>query len=369
MGLRFRKSIRIGKYFRINVSKSGIGYSYGIKGIRRTISATGKKRTTFSIPKTGISYTVNDNNNKNSKRQLSRKKTPQNTIRPNKYNSINNLHINTQSAQENNGLGETQSISSSSINCFQDSDFAGFINQLKNSIKLDILSNVVIIFGLLFILISRGLNKYFFFLAIVYLLFGIIFKLYVRMGYSNKIQYDFDEDSLNRYNKIREAVLSLNKSKKIWQVLAFNKVTNKKIHAGADQVISRKNIRISLNVPFYLRSNISPPSIPLISEKLYFLPDVILIIKGTSIGTISYSDFSYHSTKTVFIEEDAIPNDTKIVGYTWKYVNKNGNPDKRFNNNRKIPECEYGVLRLSSSKGLNVEIQTSNANIALGFNI
>ena len=55
MGFRFRKSLNYGP-FRINFSKSGIGYSFGGKGFRVTKTATGKTRTTASIPGTGISY-------------------------------------------------------------------------------------------------------------------------------------------------------------------------------------------------------------------------------------------------------------------------------------------------------------------------
>lgn len=57
MGFRFRKSINLGGGFRINLSKSGIGYSYGGKGFRVTKRADGKTQTTMSIPGTGISYT------------------------------------------------------------------------------------------------------------------------------------------------------------------------------------------------------------------------------------------------------------------------------------------------------------------------
>lgn len=55
MGFRFRKSKSFGP-FRINISKSGIGWSVGAKGVRYTHRADGKKQTTFSIPGTGISY-------------------------------------------------------------------------------------------------------------------------------------------------------------------------------------------------------------------------------------------------------------------------------------------------------------------------
>lgn len=55
MGLRFRKSMKLGP-LRINFSKSGIGYSYGVKGFRVTHKANGGVRTTASIPGTGVSY-------------------------------------------------------------------------------------------------------------------------------------------------------------------------------------------------------------------------------------------------------------------------------------------------------------------------
>lgn len=55
MAFRFRKSIKAGP-LRINLSKSGIGYSVGTKGFRYTKKASGGYRTTTSIPGTGISF-------------------------------------------------------------------------------------------------------------------------------------------------------------------------------------------------------------------------------------------------------------------------------------------------------------------------
>lgn len=55
MGIRFRKSINLGP-LRINISKSGIGYSFGVKGARVTKTANGRKRATLSVPGTGLSY-------------------------------------------------------------------------------------------------------------------------------------------------------------------------------------------------------------------------------------------------------------------------------------------------------------------------
>ncbi len=56
MGLCFRKSISIAPGVRINLSKSGPSISFGKKGIRETISATGKSTTSIGIPGTGVYY-------------------------------------------------------------------------------------------------------------------------------------------------------------------------------------------------------------------------------------------------------------------------------------------------------------------------
>ena len=55
MGFIYRKSIGLGP-FRVNVSKSGIGYSVGGPGFRSGVSSRGKRYTTFGLPGTGMSY-------------------------------------------------------------------------------------------------------------------------------------------------------------------------------------------------------------------------------------------------------------------------------------------------------------------------
>lgn len=84
MGFRYRKSIRVGKYFRINVSKSGIGYSFGVPGARITHSANGRVTTTVGLPGTGISYFSHKNSNSTRKSN-----TTQRTNHSN-YLSLNN---------------------------------------------------------------------------------------------------------------------------------------------------------------------------------------------------------------------------------------------------------------------------------------
>lgn len=55
MGFHYRKSIRLGP-FRINLGKSGIGYSVGTRGFRVGTTARRRRYTHLSLPGTGIGY-------------------------------------------------------------------------------------------------------------------------------------------------------------------------------------------------------------------------------------------------------------------------------------------------------------------------
>jgi hypothetical protein len=55
MGFTYRKSVNLGP-FRVNLSKSGLGYSVGGRGFRVGTTPRGKKYTSFSIPGTGVGY-------------------------------------------------------------------------------------------------------------------------------------------------------------------------------------------------------------------------------------------------------------------------------------------------------------------------
>lgn len=58
MGLRFRKSFKIAPGVRVNLNKKSASVSFGPKGLKHTVSTTGKSHTTVGIPGTGLSYTT-----------------------------------------------------------------------------------------------------------------------------------------------------------------------------------------------------------------------------------------------------------------------------------------------------------------------
>lgn len=71
MGLNFRKSINLGNGFKLNIGKKSVGISGGVKGARVSVNSSGRKTATFSIPGTGLSYSMNLGKKKSSKKSKS----------------------------------------------------------------------------------------------------------------------------------------------------------------------------------------------------------------------------------------------------------------------------------------------------------
>ena len=56
MGFRLYKSVSLGKGVRLSLSRSGVGVSAGIPGLRYSVHSSGRTTRTASLPGTGISY-------------------------------------------------------------------------------------------------------------------------------------------------------------------------------------------------------------------------------------------------------------------------------------------------------------------------
>jgi hypothetical protein len=118
-----------------------------------------------------------------------------------------------------------------------------------------------------------------------------------------------------------------------------------------------------------VKTNLSVPAIVGGRQNIYFFPDVVLIVEGAHAGALAYDQLEVLWANTVFIEDDDVPSDAQIVGHTWRFVNKKGDPDRRFNNNRKIPRCLYLQMGLSGSEGLRKVLHFSRITDHAGFDV
>lgn len=106
---------------------------------------------------------------------------------------------------------------------------------------------------------------------------------------------------------------------------------------------------------------------PLGKETFYLTPDAILVTAGRTVAAFGYQDVEFTSRDARFIEEEAPPADAIVVDQTWRYVNRKGGPDRRFNDNRQLPICLYGEIDLRSVGGVNERIQCSRVDAAHRF--
>ena len=339
MGFRYRKSINLGGGFRVNLSKSGVGYSWGTKGYRVTKKSGGGYRKTASIPGTGISYTK-DYGGKHKNRnngQASSQMNQQNA------SSIDNNHYDTQDIKNANA---STLVSEGLEDMLTSANKALSLWNLKN-----ILFWVTLIWGLGYPLILLGTA------ACVY------FHFYLKKNAIISLEYTFEDDQATEVAEKMAPLTKIAKSKKLWWVSQTSKVIDTKYSGGASSSVKRNKCTASTQVPFPFTTNATVVAFKSGKETLLFLPDKLLIIQGSKIGALNYSDVttSIHSQR--FIERESVPSDAQIVDYTWQYVNKSGGPDKRFQNNKKIPICLYGEMEVRSTHGVNTDIIFSNLNI------
>ncbi len=171
--------------------------------------------------------------------------------------------------------------------------------------------------------------------------------------------YDLDATSTQLFNHFLETFQEIAKAERKWHVSRQGTVFNRKYHAGAGRVVDRNPIALSEVPPTCIRTNIPIPSIPVGKQVLCFFPDHLLVFERGRAGSLLYQDLHVKVSGSYFVEDELPPVDSQQVGRTWKYVNKNCGPDRRFNNNRELPIMAYEEIYFQSENGLNECIQVS----------
>ena len=326
MGIRYRKSINLGKGFRVNMSKTGPGFSWGGKGYRITRTANGNIRGTAYIPGTGISYQKDFGNphkkiNTASKEKSSSKNTKSRSSEP---TSVNMRRF-------ENDL--------SAINPGSMADVIE-ISQKNRSKKILAILLMVVGIGLAIV------NPLFLILAIV----GLILLFYNKSNDKIAIDYDMTEDAKKELDASNDFLAGIMESDQVWLVRSVEELpetseADMKISQRISMKFSKDNDEIETNAETFTLSNDQ--------TKLIFLPDALFIKEGSKMSALSFNDMEISLHKLTFLEEDRPPADATLLGKTYEHTNKDGSPDKRFKENRELNIVEYGVLSLYKEPGLN----------------
>jgi hypothetical protein len=347
MGFRFRRSIRILPGVRINLSGSGASVSVGPRGLHYTVSSKGTRITT-GLPGTGLSWT---------------QYTPHEQF----GNSTNQSEVTGPGSTEprldadETALGRIESPPASQINALSTSELAAVLNsvQLRWRFAPLIGSVCIIVFRAVF---ASGDRQW---LGVIALYTSMLIPIGIwldRYRRSVRINYHLEEAASEVASALSEAFEDLRTSKSVWNIDDQVTTADWKRHAGATRLNKRKRMYPLIARPSCIRGRVNFPAFKLARDEIYFLPDIMLVVTTGSVAAIHYQDLAISDHSQSFIEDGPVPSDADVITHTWRYVNKSGGPDRRFNWNRKMPVCSYGELDFKSNSKRRFKIQYSKPN-------
>ncbi|HEX2946375.1 MAG TPA: DUF4236 domain-containing protein [Clostridia bacterium] len=330
MGFYIRKSISFGG-LRVNFSKSGVGFSAGVKGFR---IGTGPRGNYIHMGANGFYYRQTLGGGPNSR-----------VAEP-------------KSAPEDRRIYDYKDIETKDVLQLVDSSADGLLTEISKK-------NQKVKLTVIWAWLAAGLTMINIILVFSFLLLPLLSYVDKRRK-TTVLAYDIDEEKERDLQRFYDSFNEIIGAKRKWHVSSRADLYNlydRKVNAGAGNLVERSEIAIDYGIPPYFKTNIKIPKFKAGRKVLYFFPDRMLIFDKKKVGSVNYKDLIIESSNTTFIENASVPSDTTVVGHTWQYVNKSGGPDRRFANNRQLPIVKYTQLRFRSDTGLDEMIQVSRPDI------
>lgn len=351
MGFYIRKALRVGP-LRFNLSKSGVGVSAGIKGLRL---GTGPRGNYVHMGRGGL-YFRKSLNPPGGRAGAGSDTAP--PVPPPDEPSGHEVPSGT--------VGSLRDVESGSVEQMVDASSTELLremNEKRGKVRLLPGTIALSIAGAL-LLLAVGIPTW---LVVLFgaLAVGICWLASMKdeLRKTTVILYELEPEVAAAYSSLHDAFGAIRSCSRSWHIEARGEVRDAKYHAGASGVVKRKQVDLSVGAPPFVKTNVEVPLVPVGKQVLAFMPDRLLVFESAAVGAVSYQALDLSSTESQFVEDEAVPQDAIVVGRTWRYVNKKGGPDRRFKDNREIPICAYDQIRLSSSTGLNEVIQVSRRGV------
>lgn len=162
-----------------------------------------------------------------------------------------------------------------------------------------------------------------------------------------QFQYRFTEAGQAAFDNINSALNAISKSGQNLVFTGRRHFDDTRYSGGAKDLPEFDRIDWNWTQPPLLDLDFKVWQLKLLNRELFFMPDHILVFAGSETGAVPYSSFSVEcdSEDTQARDKIRVTKDTKVVGSTWRFVNEDGTPDKRFNANVKVPIITMGVAK------------------------
>ncbi|MEG3132382.1 DUF4236 domain-containing protein [Rouxiella sp. T17] len=342
MGFRFRRSIKILPGVKINISKTGVSTSIGRPGATVNLSSRGVK-TTLGIPGSGLSWSTMSKH--------SSKKIPD-------YWEYNNYLEPKQVTAQPDPIAR---CTSSNLEDLRDYVIAAaqkvtpYKNQLSGKVlELERLQNLVT-------KVSNNLITRFIpflrkkLLTNLKTIHNEIEKLELEIE-TKAFRVDFNSDDIHEdLMLLARSAKELRESQAAWEISSHIKRIDLWDWSDPSSIKS--------NDTWFPLFGLGQNSFVVFHNFIYYGND------RSNIELIDIRDINveYQSIRVPIYEEDTQFSDLKVVGQSWKFAKVNGEPDLRYKDNYMVNDGEFGVVKISSNKGLRICLKITNSKAALHF--
>lgn len=350
MPFYIRKSVSAGP-FRFNFSRSGVGVSVGVKGLR---IGTGPRGHYIHAGRGGLYYRATlGNAGQGRQASTSAQQSPPPRV-----------------TFDSDDVAMTE-IESGDVMHMRDESFSELLDEINSKAGQTRMSAAffwtTLAVGVMAGLATGGPGMLLCVAALPAWGIGKWLDSYRR---TSVLYYDLEGDAEIAYRRLAEGFDGLIECTAKWHIEAGGAVqslTAWKRNAGASHLVNRKATTLSYNLPPVIKSNVTPPALHVGKQIMFFMPDIVLMQEGRRVGAVNYADLNVRWQDSRFIETERVPRDAKVVGHTWKHPNKSGGPDQRFRDNRQIPICLYETIHLTSSSGVNELVEFSRTGVVAAF--
>jgi hypothetical protein len=365
MSFKFRKRLRIFPGFTLNLSKSGLSATVGMRGLNVNIGSKGKYLN-VGIPGTGIYDRVRLNNGEkqdsppNSNTPDTRRiDSPREIPAPTDASEIKSFNPELITSEGLFGLKESiiDAEKDKRQLCAESLQAQSEANSARRKMvfsKIFLIGFFVKSFEKKFREQQKEAEE-------------------AAKAYSNfkvDIDFNFDDEIKNDYLSMRKCFDQLCNVDTIWDIKTEQENDRFKTRSAASYSVNKEKIYFEIVSLDFINTKYEALKMQNANGgDLYFYPGFIAIKdgKGNEFGLLDFRDLIIEHHPQKFVETGHVPSDTKVVGNAWKYVNKNGQPDRRFKDNYEIPIVLYYDFNISSKSGLYESYQFSNPNFAAEF--
>lgn len=350
MSLRYRRSIKLGKGVKLNLTKTGVGLTVGGKGAHYSVHSSGRRTTSVGIPGTGLYYQSRTKSSPHNKMVAAPNSQPRPGVMP-------------MQGPNGHAIGSSSStLSSTSDNYAKFREQINTLFEQRNALETALKAARSKRASLAFAATIRFMSK----------------KAKERRDQQIAVVSDLEQQLANKvlHVAIGKSPLvtetwpacvatfqKLMSSQRIWDVTFTRAIDRVQNRSYAGNLVNRTLIKGSIAPLDFIACDVECLALPNANgPDLYIYPTFLLIFKN-------YKEFGIYDLKTVknnlrltrYVESDGVPSDAEVIGQTWFKTNKDGSRDKRFNGNYQIPLVKYGEWTIEGDNGLQEDYMFSNS--------